>query len=197
MASRSRAGAVRASAVACGPSAAATRTMTSAYAALARLCSAAYQNHAAPPRTRTARTAPARTRSVRREGAITRDARAPKNRRSDFIARATPSGTGARTRGTGTNPGRREARCARSADTVDSCASPRRGRARPRAPRRSPAVGRGRPPRQACKQGVTGCQARRRPETTRAPPHGRDLLQFLEKLLAQLLGFGVLALAVP
>src|SRR5438132_1407865 len=45
----------RASGVASDPCAAAMRTMTSAYAAMTRLCSLAYPNHATPPRRTTAR----------------------------------------------------------------------------------------------------------------------------------------------
>src|SRR5205809_981107 len=140
MASRSRMAPARASGVASDPCAAAMRTMTSAYAAMTRLCSLAYPNHATPPRRRAARAAPVRTRSVRREGAI--------------IAREDLSNTAVRTRGTEASPARRAARCGRRADSAGNCASPSRGRGRPRAPRRPPAVERrGRPPREHANRG--------------------------------------------
>src|SRR5436309_2555470 len=140
MASRSRMAPARASGVASDPCAAAMRTMTSAYAAMTRLCSLAYPNHATPPRRRAARAAPVRTRRVRREGAI--------------IAREDLSNTAVRTRGTEASPARHAARCGRSADSAGNCASPSRGRGRPRAPRRPPAVERrGRPPRKHANRG--------------------------------------------
>src|SRR6266446_2031819 len=140
MASRSRMAPARASGVASDPCAAAMRTMTSAYAAMTRLCSLAYPNHATPPRRRAARAAPVRTRRVRREGAI--------------IAREDLSNTAVRTRGTEASPARHAARCVRSADSAGNCASPSRGRGRPRAPRRPPAVERrGRPPREHANRG--------------------------------------------
>src|SRR2546425_1159453 len=140
MASRSRMAPARASGVASDPCAAAMRTMTSAYAAMTRLCSLAYPNHATPPRRRAARAAPVRTRRVRREGAI--------------IAREDLSNTAVRTRGTEASPARHAARCGRSADSAGNCASPSRGRGRPRAPRRPPAVERrGRPPREHANRG--------------------------------------------
>src|SRR5256884_9899991 len=130
----------RASGVASDPCAAAMRTMTSAYAAMTRLCSLAYPNHATPPRRRAARAAPVRTRRVRREGVI--------------IAREDLSTTAVRTRGTEASPARHAARCVRSADSAGNCASPSRGRGRPRAPRRPPAVERrGRPPRKHANRG--------------------------------------------
>src|SRR5205809_3918666 len=140
MASRSRMAPARASGVASDPCAAAMRTMTSAYAAMTRLCSLAYPNHATPPRRRAARAAPVRTRSVRREGAI--------------IAREDLSNTAVRTRGTEASPARRAARCGRSAASAGNGASSSRGRGRPRAPRRPPAVERrGRPPREHANRG--------------------------------------------
>src|SRR2546427_7869848 len=96
MAWRSRMAPARASGVASDPCAAAMRTMTSAYAAMTRLCSLAYPNHATPPRRRAPRTAPVRTRRVRREGAI--------------IAREDLSNTAVRTRGTEASPARHAAR---------------------------------------------------------------------------------------
>src|SRR2546422_6308534 len=107
---------------------------------MTRLCSLAYPNHATPPRRRAARAAPVRTRRVRREGVI--------------IAREDLSNTAVRTRGTEASPARHAARCVRSADSAGNCASPSRGRGRPRAPRRPPAVERrGRPPRKHANRG--------------------------------------------
>src|SRR5207249_809935 len=144
MASRSRVAAARASGVACGLCAGAMRPRTSAYAAMTRLRSAASQNHAAPPATRTRRSPTARATSVRREGTIT-----------GVIAREDPSGTAVRTRDTGASPARPAARCVRSADSVDNYASPSRDRARPQAPRRPPAVG----PRQHASRGSRAVKA--------------------------------------
>src|SRR3989442_72519 len=175
--------AARASGVASDPCAAAMRTMTSAYAAMTRLCSLAYPNQATPPRRRAARAAPVRTRRVRREGAI--------------IAREDLSNTAVRTCGTEASPARHAARCVRNADSAGNCASPSRGRGRPRAPRRPPAVERrGRPPREHANRGsrtVKHGGARRPPGRRRT---SGDLLQLLDEFLPELLGVGVLALAV-
>src|SRR2546425_11174753 len=92
------------------------------------------------PYTTLFRSVPVRTRRVRREGAI--------------IAREDLSNTAVRTRGTEASPARHAARCVRSADSAGNCASPSRGRGRPRAPRRPPAVERrGRPPREHANRG--------------------------------------------
>src|SRR5256712_272527 len=140
MASRSRMAPARASGVASDPCAAAMRTMTSAYAAMTRLCSLAYPNHATPPRRRAARAAPVR---AGRGG-----------RAAPISAREGLSKTPVRARGTEASPGRHAARCVRSADSAGNCASPSRGRGRPRAPRRPPAVERrGRPPREHANRG--------------------------------------------